>query len=381
MTKPKRKKNRNKNVDLKENASTVEVNNEVPILQADGIASSSQADRYTVDDLLSRVESYVEQFNFPLALKFSEKALLIDPTSTRVLEMLGNIYAEIGEVESARKYFQQAATLQPEAGHVKFLYLGQLSEGLDAVKYYEKAIELMRKVLEDGCDAGTTTVQVSEREISAAYCSLAELFMTDLCTEENAEATCSMYCEAAIESDKDNIDAYITKANFALNASQLDVSLSCAKQAFTCWQQVTESVGDSIAEVVAYQSRLTLVKILIEVEDYESVVPVIEQLIEENEDDVLIWYYMGLSKSLQQANNGSSETSELKDASPVESPKYFLEKALELFTKTGCEDVDIFEHVKELLADCAEEDHDGMEQVSESSADHVVNHDEDIEMV
>lgn len=379
MTKPKRKKS--KNVGLKENASAAEGNNAVPGLHASGMSSSSQADHYTVDDLLSRVESYVEQFNFPLALKFSEKALLIAPNSTRVLEMLGNIYAEIGEVESARNYFQQAATLQPDAGHVKFLYLGQLSEGLDAVKYYEKAIELMRKVLEDGCDAGSTTVPVSVREISAAYCSLAELFMTDLCTEENAEATCSMYCEAAIESDKDNIDAYITKANFALNASQLDVSQSCAKQAFECWQQVTESVGDSIAEVVAYQSRLTLVKILIEVEEYEFVVPIIEQLIEENEDDLLIWYYMGLSKSLQQANNSISETSESKDASDLESPKYFLEKALELFTKTGCEDVEIFEHVKELLADCADEDQDGLEQVAESSADLVVNHDEDIEMV
>lgn len=35
----------------------------------------------------------------------------------------------------------------PEMGHVKYMYLGQLSSGVEAIKYYQKGIELMTKKL------------------------------------------------------------------------------------------------------------------------------------------------------------------------------------------------------------------------------------------
>ena len=63
--------------------------------------------------------------------------------------------------------FMQAVKLAPDTGHVKYLQLGQLTSGDEAKEYFTKGIEIM------------STNGTSEEEISLAYCSLAELYLTD----------------------------------------------------------------------------------------------------------------------------------------------------------------------------------------------------------
>ena len=41
--------------------------------------------------------------------------------------------------------YQRAVEQSPEVGHVKYMYLGQLSSGVEAIQYYQKGIELMTK--------------------------------------------------------------------------------------------------------------------------------------------------------------------------------------------------------------------------------------------
>ena len=66
---------------------------------------------------------------------------------------------------------QRAAELSPEEGHMKFLYLAQLGEGETAVGHLTTAISIMTREREGG--------MVSMEEISRAYCSLAEIYLTD----------------------------------------------------------------------------------------------------------------------------------------------------------------------------------------------------------
>jgi len=301
-------------------------------------AAALNKTKYTIDNLLERVQGYVENFEYHMAVKFCERAYEMDPNNTQVLETFGNVCAEMGDVESAKQHFHKAAELQPFIGHVKYLYLGQLSEGLEAVQHYLRAVELLKDNL---TISNADPVEVIKRNISSVYCSLAELYMTDLCMTEDAERECGKYSQLAIDSDQQNVEAYVNMANYLLNCSKMEGANAICQQAFNLWKSYTEANKDNedvIPELMSYQIRLTLTKLLIEVESFDKAYNVIEQLINEDEDDVTLWYYLGLAKSLEKK----------------ESPKYYLDKALHLYKKTHCDDTEMLEHVNQLLQDCGE---------------------------
>ena len=41
--------------------------------------------------------------------------------------------------------FGRAVEVKPDAGHSKYMYLGQLFEGAEAIQFFQKGIELMVK--------------------------------------------------------------------------------------------------------------------------------------------------------------------------------------------------------------------------------------------
>merc|ERR1711881_709158 len=98
---------------------------------------------------------------------------------------------------------------------------------------------------------------------------------------------------------------------------------------------------DSIVELMSYESRMTLMKILIEVELCDKVPALGVQLLEENEDDIRIWYYFGYSKSL---------------INVVEGQRHYLDTALFLYEKNNEQDEEMLAHIKELLNNCPPEE-------------------------
>ncbi len=48
---------------------------------------------------------------------------------------------------TSRYCFQTAVSLCPNEGHSKYMYLGQLSSGQEAVSYFTKGIEIMSSLL------------------------------------------------------------------------------------------------------------------------------------------------------------------------------------------------------------------------------------------
>jgi len=292
--------------------------------------------KYDVSDLLDKVEEYVENFNYDIALQFAEKAHTLEPSNTKVLEIMGNIYAEIGKADSAKQYFMKAVNLQPKVGHVKYLYLGQLSEGAQAIEFYNEALNIMNSVVTEN-DTG-----VGKRDISNVYCSLAELHMTDCCMEDGAEQECEKACQLALDIDGENPEAYSAMCNLLLTKGDTEGAKNIATKVYELWESLTKnSDDDSIVDLMPYESRMTLMKILIEVELCEKVSAIGVQLLEENEDDIRIWYYIGLSKSL------------IKE---VDGQRHYLETALFLYEKNGHSDEEMLGHIKELLGNCPPED-------------------------
>ncbi|KAL7514167.1 hypothetical protein ACHAXN_013269 [Cyclotella atomus] len=175
-------------------------------------------------------------------------------TLTSVLGKLGELKASTGDIEGARTEFLDAIELMgnreqhQESGemiaeeevnlaaaqhceHVAslYLYLGQLSSGCEAFTSFTTGVgELKRAVgiLDRMCglrlDGGNGLKSEMEvdgdeemsldelrryldetrRQLCSAHCSIAELYLTDLCDEPDAEANCEKELESALKLDE-----------------------------------------------------------------------------------------------------------------------------------------------------------------------------------
>ncbi len=90
------------------------------------------------------------------------------------------------------KVLARSILLGPEEGPDKYLYMAQLHEGREALGYYEKGLELLQRQLADGA-VGTKEAEAALRQrVCMAHCSIGELFLTDLCFDQDAESRCQV---------------------------------------------------------------------------------------------------------------------------------------------------------------------------------------------
>ena len=59
--------------------------------------------KYSIDQLLDKTEELIDEFNFPLAQQFCQRALEIDGDNVRALETSGTLLLELGNNEAAKQ--------------------------------------------------------------------------------------------------------------------------------------------------------------------------------------------------------------------------------------------------------------------------------------
>ena len=76
----------------------------------------------TVDGLLSQAHDAVGKGDTELAVRLAQSAIVADPARPRSYVALGDIYAEAGQAEYARSFYDQALGIDPsDAGALKAL--------------------------------------------------------------------------------------------------------------------------------------------------------------------------------------------------------------------------------------------------------------------
>ena len=156
----------------------------------------------------------MDSFQYELACKFCERALEYEPDNVCVLDTYAPLLLETGNTNKAVEIsshvcmcdffnvcmyaymcvildsccfhtFKQSIDLCPDKGHAKYLYLGQLSAGEEAISLLTKGIQIMSQSLDisEGVQGASVMVMedggVTRDELSNAYCSLAEVYLTD----------------------------------------------------------------------------------------------------------------------------------------------------------------------------------------------------------
>ena len=328
------------------------------IHEEEEIISNPVASKYSIDQILDKATQFMDMYNYEMAQNFCQRALEIDNDNVKALETTASLLLEAGDAENAKRCLGRAITVKPLDGHTKYLSLAQLMQGKEALQLYNKAIEIIAHSIEnqqapvaaaeannigshknkyDEMDVTNEECNDKEgkenrksskvslkdkpeinliREQSNAYCAIAELWMTDLCDEDEAQFECGSSVEKAVESDGSNPEAWQTKARLHLVKSEFEDARSSIQTSLSKWlpsytavlenRPVAASTSSSKprfdpVEVcpLLYTTRIATAKILIELEEWNSATQVLDGLIEEDEDVVDTWYLLGWLNKLR----------------------------------------------------------------------------------
>ncbi|XP_077382383.1 uncharacterized protein LOC144021951 [Festucalex cinctus] len=340
-------------------------------------AKKKTAAKYSVEQLLEKTEECMDSFDYEMAGLYCQRALDLESTNLQALDMLGHISSELGDTEKAKGVFLRAVELSPDVGHSKYMYLGQLHTGQDAVGYYTKGIQVLLSALDKQAQ---TTAQAGAaapvdddlelptmKDVSVAYCSIAELYLTDLCMEEGAADKCKEFIERALQYHPGNPEGLQLMASYLFSTEKNQEGKEYLLKSVRLWlpaQNQTEASSsledDMQNQIPPYESRITTAKLLVESEEYEMAVEVLEGLLEEDDEVVQVWYLSGWvcylqlerAKELQEREGRTlTEVEEEERSALKEAARLHLTKAKKLHSKLRCDDQPMLEHVEQLLGE------------------------------
>ncbi|XP_067938169.1 uncharacterized protein [Watersipora subatra] len=311
--------------------------------------------KFTVEDVLKKAQDSIDVYDYDMAQRYCQKALEIDNDNIKVLELTGHVMMEVGNLEGAKQCYGRSVELVPDVGHLKYLYLGQLLDGQDSVNCFRKAIQVMlnsleaqeNKPIEGASNESPLSVEATYKDVSSAYLSIAELYMTDLCDESDAEDVCVANIKKAIEHDETNPEGYQVLADYHLVKGEIEEAKVQILKSISLWLASAQSLlsddaeGQAVSDPVdcvpiSPDAQLKAAKTLIEVAEYSNATDVLELLLDQDDSIVDAWYLLGWANYLQ--------GDEYKLTA-----KYYLERCQEVSEKHNYEDEDVLAHVTELL--------------------------------
>lgn len=293
------------------------------------------------------------------------------------LNLLGEISVELGEVEAARGYFEEAVKLDPLGtvggaladGAEKFLWLAQLAEegGKQSVMWYEKGAQaLMNEIaaLESGQpialdEEALLLVRVEKkRKLANALCGIVEVYMTDLSWEDDAEARCeNLITQAMAAEDETSPEVLQTLASVRLSQDKKEDAQAALKRSMSVWTDL-DPEDTSIPD---FATRISLSRLLMEADLESNALDVLERLVSEDDESVEAWYLGGwcqhlIAKKTEQGDV-SSEAAKMTDSEHEASleklyrgSRRWLRTSLKLFELLEYEDERLKQHAEELMA-------------------------------
>jgi predicted Zn-dependent protease len=250
-----------------------------------------------LETFLGMAQHAIDTGNIQAAFEMYEAALQRAPNNVDVLEAYGEMMLHHGDPEAAKRLLLHAVTVCPNEGHVKYLNLAQLSTGHAALGYYESAVSVLLGDLSKA--RKLKTKKHINRTISTAKCAMAELYLTDLCEEPEAEERCERYVIDAEMYCKDNIEVHQLKGSLRLSQNRPEDAIQALRTAV----KLTHTLGEQYQP--PYESKLELGKLLMQV-DPKDAFDFFLEILQLDDSDPYVWFLLGESARLRGCKNNDA---------------------------------------------------------------------------
>ncbi|KAJ1919083.1 hypothetical protein H4219_002238 [Mycoemilia scoparia] len=323
------------------------------------MSSNSEEPKFTVDQLLEKSQDLVDDGNLELALQLCAHAGQMEADNTKVLLQAATIQLEMGDIEPAYNCLMKCVDIEPDKGYVKYLYLGQLSGGLEAINYFQKGIEIMMKDLKSA-NPNSSEQKDLKRKAAEAHISITDIYLTDCCFEEDAEKQCEANLDKAIEIDPECPDIYQTYASVRLSQTRVDDAKACLQKSIDLWKDLEPGHPN----IPSYDTRISLVRLFLECQLHEDALDLLEALQKENDQSVDLWYLYGWTYFIQGEDVDSQEEKHRvwKDS------RTCLLRGLKLAVQQEYDDKALVDHSNELINSIEKEFPNVVEEGEEEDA-------------
>lgn len=277
----------------------------------------------TSEEYIQQGEKYASEYHFDKALSSFENALKLDPINTLVMDTIGEILVENGDIEKAKTYFLKSIKTDPEDSPSKYMNLGQLVGGDDALNCYRKGIQIMERELkqlikEQGSkyndlqhiprplkssspvgedDDGEDTVYESDeddpiiilkQQLCSALCSISELYLTDQCFDDDAEDQCESNLKRAIGYSPNSPEPYSLMASMKISQVKNQEAIEYLNKSYQLWEH------SDIDDRPEFDYRFNISLLFIELKENRTAVDILEQLVNEQDNIAELWYTLGV---------------------------------------------------------------------------------------
>lgn len=381
-----------------------------PVVNADGSVSKRKMNE-TPAELLKQSTALLQVGQPDTALTLAKQSLDLSapnsPDQLSALNTIAEIYVELGEIDAAREHFLRAVDLDPTGtiseaeggGAEKFLWLAQLSEagGAESVGWYKKGVSTLRQIIQALEEkTGPEEVLIAEEKkktMANALCAVAEIYMTDLSWEEDAESRCESLITEALFISPTSPEVLQTLASIRISQLRTEEAQSALTRSMELWKDLPPDD----AQIPDFATRISLARLLMEVAMGTEALEVLERLILEDDQSVEAWYlggwclYLLAEKDQAPAQTEPAETEESPESkrhASLIASREWLKQSLRLYDLVQYGDERLRDHAielvqnmdKELGEELDDEDQEGEEEGDELEDDIEAESDEDHEM-
>lgn len=254
---------------------------------------------FSSDALVKKADELMTVCEVELASRFYERALRADPTNASIMDSFAVARLTLGDEKGAKMLLETSVQIAPEVAFEKYFHLGQLSRGTDAVKYTLLGLKMVEKFAEVAKREGRQYDLDNLLRVSAsAYCSLVEIYMTDLCDEKDAESRCEAYVLSALQMDGDRgIEALQSLASLRLVQTRVDDAKNAMKKVLNRLDIAAAAKSTpSAPPPFSFEVRVQTVQLLLETNmSPDRALALVHELLYENDDVANVWYLGGLA--------------------------------------------------------------------------------------
>jgi hypothetical protein len=257
------------------------------------LAPASSAVQRGASELVAAAEAATAAADPSTAAAHLRAALSQSPEDPAILEALGVALIALDLADEAKSLLERSAALAPDASASKWMYLGQLSFGMDAVRAFEQGLRVLQ---------AEASGAARDRSVSDAYCAIAELFMTDLCDEDEAEARCDAAAAAARGADAGNAEAWARSASLRLcqkRPEEASAFMARAVGILRARDAAAEAAGGgeegeaaaaAAAADFSRDFRLDTARTCMEMARYDDAAYLLDGLLGEDDTDMETWF-------------------------------------------------------------------------------------------
>ncbi|TIA87595.1 hypothetical protein E3P99_03074 [Wallemia hederae] len=315
-----------------------------------------QQQQPSLPDLLQKTLILISQQDYELALQFCERILELDGDNADGLQFRALCNLELGNPEAAYQDFYALAHSSDLERQVDAkLYLGQMADGgKDSLECFLTAFESIKELMQQQQQQSETNDASVElkRKATATLVSLAELYMTDLCFEPEAQEASLGYLNQALSIDNSDCDVHTNLASHSISSQQPPLEcLQHALNAYNCWKDLP--ISDSFFP--STESMRSLAKIFVELGSLREALEIAKTALAVDDQDPETWYVAGWVLFLE--GEGQIEPLPGSNSSPPRpqsvawpESRFALENCARIYQQIEYDDQPLLEHVTELLS-------------------------------